>query len=118
MQSFLEPVAGNLFDIASLLIAAGALIFSALAFRIAKQALVAAERSDLAALKLKAQEGRARAERSTCHCKRLATKCAASGIFIMIDTFLSWEAQAFLEMTLTTFWRSKAKAANCSDHLN
>ena len=53
-----------LFEVASLSIAAGALMYAALAFRIAKQALVAAERSDLAALKLKAQEGRARAERS------------------------------------------------------
>ena len=64
MQSYLEPLASNFFEVASLSIAAGALMYAALAFRIAKQALVAAERSDLAALKLKAQEGRARAERS------------------------------------------------------
>lgn len=64
MEGFLSQVSNYLFEGASLLIAAGALIYAALALRVSKRALTAAEGSNLAYLKLKAHERRARAERS------------------------------------------------------
>lgn len=68
MDGVLESVFGMiwsyLFEVVSLLIAAAALVYAALALRVAKHALETAKESDLAALKLKAHEGRASAERS------------------------------------------------------
>ena len=52
------------FEVASLLFAAAALYYAALAFRVAKRALLTAHESDVVTLKLKAHEGRAQAERS------------------------------------------------------
>ena len=64
LEGVFELIDNYFFEVASLLIASGALIYAARAFRVAKQALASAEGSDLAALKLKAHEGRARAQRS------------------------------------------------------
>jgi hypothetical protein len=64
LEVFLGLVDAHFFEISSLLIATGALIYAALALRVAKEALASAKGSDLAALKLKAQEARVRAERS------------------------------------------------------
>lgn len=64
MESALEMVSNYFFDIASLLIATAALVYAALALRVAKEALVSGRGSDLVAHKLRAQEGRVRAERS------------------------------------------------------
>jgi len=64
LESALGFMGDYLFELLSLLIAAAALLYAALAFRVAKQAIQTAKDSDLAALKLKAHEGRARAERS------------------------------------------------------
>ena len=57
-------VVAYLIEVASLLLAAAALVYAALAFRASRQALETAKESDLAALKLKANEGWAKAERS------------------------------------------------------
>ena len=57
-------IEGYIFEVASLLIAAAALVFAALAFRDSRRTLQIAKESDLTALKLKALEGRAKAERS------------------------------------------------------
>ncbi|WP_213214375.1 hypothetical protein [Roseibium polysiphoniae] len=73
MDSILGLIRNHFFEGASLLLAAGALIYAAMALRVAKQALVTAKMSDVATLKLKAHEGRERAEQiflslqSTCH---------------------------------------------------
>lgn len=73
MDGVLGFMRDHLFDGASLLLTAGALIYAARALRVAKQALVTAKMSDVATLKLKAHEGRERAEqsflslRSACH---------------------------------------------------
>ena len=68
MDGSLEGVfalAGNYFlDGVSLLIAVGALIYAALAFRVSRQALKSAEVTHFAGLKMKAHEALARAERS------------------------------------------------------
>ena len=64
LEGTLELFGNYFFEVASLLIASSALIYAALALRVAKQALVSAEHSDLAALKLRAQDQRARAQRS------------------------------------------------------
>lgn len=64
MESVVALIGNFLYEGASLMIAAGALIYAVLAHRVATKALAAAEESDSATLKLKAQEGRARAERS------------------------------------------------------
>ncbi|WP_289032291.1 hypothetical protein [uncultured Roseibium sp.] len=64
MDGVLSFITDHFFDGASLLLAAGALIYAALALRVAKQALVTAKMSDVATLKLKAHEGRERAEKS------------------------------------------------------
>ena len=68
MEGMLERVAGlfedYFFEVASLLLAAVALYYAALAFRVAKRALLTAQESDIVTLKLKAHEGRAKAERS------------------------------------------------------
>lgn len=59
------PLISNYFlDGVSLLIAVSALIYAALAFRVSRQALKSAEMTHFAELKMKAHEGRARAERS------------------------------------------------------
>lgn len=52
------------FQLVSLLVALTALIYAALAFRVAKQALNSAKDSDLATLKLRAYDGRAKVQRS------------------------------------------------------
>ncbi len=68
MEAMLERVAGlageYLFEVVSLLIAAAALYYAALAFRVAKRALLTSQESDKVTLKLMAQERRAQAERS------------------------------------------------------
>lgn len=64
MEGVLGLVSKYFFEIASLLLATGALIYAGLALRVAREALESASGSDLAALKLKAHEGRVRAERS------------------------------------------------------
>ncbi|WP_299478117.1 hypothetical protein [uncultured Roseibium sp.] len=64
MDGVLGLIRDHFFDGASLLLAACALIYAALALRVAKKALVTAKMSDLATLKLKAHEGRERAEQS------------------------------------------------------
>lgn len=64
LESALEMVGNYFFEIASLLIATAALVYAALALRVAKEALVSGRGADLLALKLRAQEGRVRAERS------------------------------------------------------
>ncbi|WP_420333396.1 hypothetical protein [Roseibium sp.] len=64
MDGTLGLINDNFFDGVSLLLSAGALLFAALAHRVAKQALATAKMSDVAALKLKAHEGRERAEKS------------------------------------------------------
>ncbi|MEP4961956.1 MAG: hypothetical protein ABJU19_22025 [Roseobacter sp.] len=60
----LEFVVPNVFEIVSLLIAAGALIFAALAFSVAKQAIKATKESDITALQVKAQDSISDAKRS------------------------------------------------------
>ena len=52
------------FDVISILISAGALLYAALAFRTSKQAIKAARDSDITALKVKAQDCISDAERS------------------------------------------------------
>jgi hypothetical protein len=68
MEAILEGVMGifgaYFFEIASLLLAAAALYYAARAFRVANRALLTSQESDKVTLKLKAQEGRAQAERS------------------------------------------------------
>jgi len=68
MEAILEGVIGlfgaYFFEIVSLLLAAAALYYAALAFRVAKRALITSQESDKVTLKLKAQEGRELAERS------------------------------------------------------
>jgi len=64
MQNAIELVGKHFFDMASLLMAVAALIYAARAFRVAKQAIEIAKESDLINLKMKAQDGRAKAERS------------------------------------------------------
>jgi hypothetical protein len=64
MQNGIELFGEHFFEITSLLISVAALIYAALAFRVARQAVGAAKESDLIALKMKAQDGRAKAERS------------------------------------------------------
>lgn len=68
MEGNLEVVGelfGNyFFEVASLLLSAAALFYAALAFRVAKRALLTTQESDIVTLKLKAHEGRAQAERS------------------------------------------------------
>ncbi len=64
MDGVLGLIRDHFFDGATLLISAGALIYAALALRVAKQALVTAKVSDVTTLKLKAYEGRERAEQS------------------------------------------------------
>ncbi|WP_417809990.1 hypothetical protein [Thioclava sp.] len=64
LEGIMAPISGYVFDAASLLIAVGALIYAARAFRVSKQALKSGEDAHLAELKMKALEGRARAERS------------------------------------------------------
>jgi hypothetical protein len=68
MEAILERVgrlAGEyFFEVVSLLLAAAALYYAALAFRVAKRALLTSQESDKVTLKLKAQERREQAERS------------------------------------------------------
>lgn len=64
MQNGIELLGDYFFEIASLVITVAALVYAALAFRVAKQAIDIAKASDLLALKMKAQDGRAKAERS------------------------------------------------------
>lgn len=64
MQSGIELLGEYFFEIASLVITVAALIYAALAFRVAKQAIDIAKASDLLALKMKAQDGRAKVVRS------------------------------------------------------
>jgi len=68
MEAVLEDV-GELFrnyffEVASFLLAAAALYYAALAFRVAKRTLLTTQESDIVTLKLKAHEGRVQAERS------------------------------------------------------
>lgn len=63
LENYLGFLGEHFFEAASLILAAGALIFAALAFRVAKQAIAINEASELAILKLKAFERRTRAER-------------------------------------------------------
>lgn len=60
----LEFVVQNAFEIVSVLIAAGALFYAALAFRASKQAIKATKESDITALLVKAQDGISDAKRS------------------------------------------------------
>ncbi|MEP0154432.1 hypothetical protein [Pseudophaeobacter sp.] len=60
----MEFVVRNVFEILSLLISAGALIFAGLAFSAAKQAILATKESDITALQVKAQDGISDAKRS------------------------------------------------------
>ncbi len=64
LESVIEFFAGYFFEVSSLLLAAAALYYAALAFRVAKRALLTSQESDKVTLKLKAQEARAQAERS------------------------------------------------------
>ncbi|WP_417684933.1 hypothetical protein [Roseibium sp.] len=64
MDGFLSLISDRFFEGFSLLIAVSALIYAALAHRVAKQALATAKTSALATLKFKAHEGRERAEQS------------------------------------------------------
>ncbi|MCQ0971989.1 hypothetical protein MLD63_16320 [Paracoccus sp. TK19116] len=64
MQGVSTLASSYFFEIASLLIASGALVYAALALRVAKEALEAARSSDLAALKSRAHEVRVGAERN------------------------------------------------------
>lgn len=64
MERFVGFFGSNFFEVASLLFAAAALYYAALAFRVAKRALLTAQESDIVTLKLKAHEGRTQAERS------------------------------------------------------
>lgn len=56
MEGIWEFLGNYFFEVASLLIALGALVYAALAFQIAKKATRAAEVSDLASLNLRADE--------------------------------------------------------------
>jgi len=60
----LEFVSQNAFEIVSLLISAGALLYAALAFSTSKQAIKATRESDITALQVKAQDGISDARRS------------------------------------------------------
>lgn len=60
----LEFVIQNAFEILSILISAGALLYAALAFRTSKQAIRAARESDVTALHLRAQDSISGAKRS------------------------------------------------------
>jgi len=60
----LEFAGQNSFEIISILIAAVALIYAALAFRASKQAIKATKESNVAALRVKVQEGISEVERS------------------------------------------------------
>ncbi|KII17711.1 hypothetical protein [Phaeobacter sp. S60] len=60
----MEFVVQNAFDILSILISAGALLYAALAFRTSKQAIKAARDSDITALQVKAQDSILDAKRS------------------------------------------------------
>lgn len=64
LESVLDLIGKNFFEVISSLLAAVALVYAALAFRVSKQALEAGKESDLAALKLKAHEGREKLDRS------------------------------------------------------
>ncbi|SDP79323.1 hypothetical protein SAMN04488512_1501 [Sulfitobacter litoralis] len=60
----MEFVVQNAFEILSILISAGALVYAALAFRTSRQAIKAARDSDITALQVKAQDSISAAERS------------------------------------------------------
>lgn len=60
----MELVVQNAFEIVSILIAAGALFYAALAFSASKQAIKATRESDITALQVKAQDGISDAKRS------------------------------------------------------
>ncbi|WP_421702747.1 hypothetical protein [Aliiroseovarius sp.] len=60
----MEFVVQNAFEIVSILIAAGALFYAALAFSASKQAIKATQESDITALQVKAQDGISDAKRS------------------------------------------------------
>jgi len=60
----LEFVVQNAFEIVSILISAGALLYAALAFSTSKQAIKATRESDITALQVKAQDGISDARRS------------------------------------------------------
>ena len=60
----MEFVVQNAFEIVSILISAGALVYAALAFSTSKQAIKAAKDSDITALQVKVQDGISDARRS------------------------------------------------------
>lgn len=60
----MEFIVQNAFEIVSILISAGALLYAALAFSTSKQAIKAAKDSDITALQVKAQDGISEAKRS------------------------------------------------------
>lgn len=60
----MEFVVQNAFEIVSILISAGALLYAALAFSTSKQAIKATRESDITALQVKAQDGISDARRS------------------------------------------------------
>lgn len=64
MEGLWDLAGNHFFEGASFLISACAVLYAALALRVAKRAVVAAEASDLVALKLKARDGKAEAQRS------------------------------------------------------
>ncbi len=60
----MEFVVQNAFEIVSILISAGALLYAALAFSTSKQAIEATKNSDITALQVKVQDGISDAKRS------------------------------------------------------
>ncbi|MFA9229648.1 MAG: hypothetical protein ACEQSU_02710 [Microgenomates group bacterium] len=64
IENFFNPIAANAFEVASLGLSVAALVYAALALRAARQAILIAKESEMAALRLKAQDEFSAVERS------------------------------------------------------